>query len=187
MSEVPRAVLIGNSGVGKTSLVHRMAHGSFQADLAPTIGAGVTPISVKIDNSEFMFHIWDTAGQEIFRNVVPLYFRDASCAILVYSLTDEDSLTELDDWLKVLASNNQSEVPLVVIANKCDLDMNSTQISKGKNWAAAHKAQFFFTSAYSGQNIQAALDVIAMICHRNYNKHTEQTIPVKERKKSGCC
>ncbi|EAX88445.1 hypothetical protein TVAG_331610 [Trichomonas vaginalis G3] len=65
--------------------------------------------------------------------------------------------------------------------------MNPSLITRGKNWTQAHNAQFFFTSAYSSQNIQAALDVIAQICYNTNNNHIERSIPIQHQNKKGCC
>ena len=80
----PRVIFIGDSGVGKTSLITRGTNDTFNELTSPTIGAGVTPITMTVNGVEVNFQVWDTAGQEIYRSIVPLYFKYAKCAIVVF-------------------------------------------------------------------------------------------------------
>lgn len=167
MSESPRAILFGDSGVGKTTMISRAAYGEFEATSAPTVGAGVTPFTTMISGKPFSFQIWDTAGQEIFRNVVPLYFRNAACAVLVFSMNDITSFQSLDEWLQLLQSSNDGQVPIILAGNKCDLELQMVSTNDAKEWAERHDAPFFKTSAKTGENIDRLFETVANICAQN--------------------
>ena len=97
MTEIaPRVITLGNSGVGKTSLIYRMKTGQFLEETAPTIGAGVTQVEVTIKANTYPLQIWDTAGQEMYRNIIPIYFKGAVFAILVFSMDDKKSFDDLN-------------------------------------------------------------------------------------------
>jgi small GTP-binding protein len=93
-----KVVLLGDSGVGKSSLLHRYVTGTFQEDKPPTLGASFMSKSVSFPDCEFKFNIWDTAGQERYKALAKMYYRDAWVAILVYALDQPASLESLEAW-----------------------------------------------------------------------------------------
>ena len=185
MNESPRVIVVGNSGVGKTSMVTRVASGHFDKLTTPTIGAGVTPLSYKIKGKTVNFQVWDTAGQEIFRNVVPLYFRGAAVAIIVYSIVDNDSFSDLNQWLIALKDHCEEAIPVITVANKCDMMQKYDDLKQGKEWAAAHNFPFFSTSAATGENINQLFELVASLCAET-EVEPEADVTVKAQEKS-CC
>lgn len=186
MSRVaPRVVVIGNSGVGKTSMVQRVAVGEFDKLNAPTVGAGVTPITTNINGENFTYHIWDTAGQDTFRTIVPLYFRDAVCAILVFSLSDPDSFDALDEWVELFYKTCSQDVPILLAGNKSDIINPKVNIDQAKKWASDHNTMFFITSAATGQGIPQLFDYAATICVSSTT--VVQQTPQENTNNSSCC
>ena len=184
MKHAPRVVVIGNSGVGKTSMVQRMSLGEFDKLNAPTVGAGVTPITVQINNTEITYHVWDTAGQETFRTIVPLYFRDAVCAIIVFSLTDTDSFDALDNWVELFYKTTPDNVPIVLAANKSDVNDPSVDIENARKWADKHNTILFVTSAATGQGIPQLFEYCGSICEKYiYDDEVSNEPPPKKP----CC
>ena len=183
--QAPRVVVIGNSGVGKTSMIQRMATGEFDKLNAPTVGAGVTPITVKINGQDTTFHVWDTAGQETFRTIVPLYFRDAVCAVLVFSLTDSDSFDSLGEWVKLFYKTTPDDVPIVVAANKSDMDDCFVNVDDARKWADNHNSILFITSAVTGQGIPQLFEYCGTICAEHMG-HVDQPQEI-DKPKQGCC
>jgi small GTP-binding protein len=116
-----KAVLLGDSGVGKTSLMTRWCHGSYQAGANPTIGANHQRKRIALDTEEIDLFIWDTAGQEQFHALTPLYARSSAVAILVASITDPLSLRNLDRWVDLLSYANTELPPVVLAVNKIDM------------------------------------------------------------------
>ena len=96
-----KIVLIGNSGVGKTSIALRYKEGKFNDNPKATVGASYFQKNIGFkDGSMLRLHIWDTGGAEKFKTVAPLYYRGAHAALVVYSIVDENSFRSLDNWLK---------------------------------------------------------------------------------------
>ena len=96
-----KIVLIGNSGVGKTSIAVRYKENKFNANPKATVGASYFQKNMAFkDGSMLRLHIWDTGGAEKFKAIAPLYYRGAHAALVVYSIVDENSFRSLDDWIK---------------------------------------------------------------------------------------
>ena len=113
-----KVVLLGDSGVGKTSIVSRFALNSFEENRASTIGASFLTKNVEFFNKIYRFQLWDTAGQERYRALAKTYYQDSHCAILVYDITNMDSFEELKRWVVELKSNGPLDCPIVIVANK---------------------------------------------------------------------
>ena len=183
----PRVIFIGDSGVGKTSLIARGATDSFNDMTNPTVGAAVTTMKIVVDGKEQNFHIWDTAGQEIYRSIVPLYFKLAVCAIVVFGFDDIQSFHSLNSWIDMLQSNSEYDVPVVIVGNKYDIEEKVVDVKQVKAWASAKKYQTFFTSAKTGEHVKSLFEYVA----EQYVKHSQQESSVvlshgRESKKK-CC
>lgn len=160
----PRIIFIGDSGVGKTSIIVRAATGAFDPSSAPTVGAGVRPLSVDVDNKSHKFHIWDTAGQEIYRAIVPLYFRQAVAAVVCFGVDDVKSFENIPEWLALLRQNAVQNVPVVLVGNKVDVGAGAKlEVGTAKKWAAKEKLPLFFTSAMTGEGIKELFEHIARV------------------------
>jgi len=157
----PRVIFIGDAGVGKTSIIIRVTTGSFDTSPSPTVGAGVRPVTIRVRDASCKFHLWDTAGQEIYRSIVPLYFKQAVVAVVVFSLTDANSFSNLQLWIDMLKEHAPHPVPVVIVGNKTDLDNPSVDAGAAKAWAASRNFPFFLTSAVSGDGVQTLFEHIA--------------------------
>ena len=95
-------VLLGDPAVGKTSLIERYTKNNFRKETEPTIGAHFVSKTIKLPYSqnEIKIKIWDTAGQEKYRSITPIYFRDADAAICVYDITSRSTLDSLENWIR---------------------------------------------------------------------------------------
>ena len=107
MSEMFKVVLLGDTNVGKTSILTRISKDQFRTDLQPTIGPHFVSKVFKLPNSteEIKLQIWDTAGQEKYRSLTPMYYRDACAAICVFDITQKNTLENAESWIKELKSN----------------------------------------------------------------------------------
>ena len=117
-----KVVLLGDTGVGKSSLVLRFVTNSFKAYSESTIGASFMSKIMTIDGNKIKFQIWDTAGQEKYHSLAPMYYRGAAVAIVVYDITRKSSFTTLQNWIKELRQLGPEDIVIVIAANKCDLD-----------------------------------------------------------------
>eukprot|EP01113_Clastostelium_recurvatum_P025272 TRINITY_DN3040_c0_g1_i3.p1 TRINITY_DN3040_c0_g1~~TRINITY_DN3040_c0_g1_i3.p1 ORF type:complete len:146 (+),score=18.80 TRINITY_DN3040_c0_g1_i3:137-574(+) len=117
-----KIVLLGNSGVGKTSIALRYVQGSFSNDQPLTVGASFMTKRMFMPDCTVKLQIWDTAGQERFRSMTPMYYRGASAAILVYDVTQPDSFECVQGWVRELRANtHNNEIVIAIAGNKTDL------------------------------------------------------------------
>jgi small GTP-binding protein len=115
-----KVCIIGDTDVGKTSLSMRYCHGDFPDNTTPTIGASFLQRKVLIDNTEISLQIWDTAGQESFRSMAPMYYRGAKGAICVFDMTNLESFQKVAIWIRDLKNHSDPNVVICIAGNKCD-------------------------------------------------------------------
>ena len=147
---VCKVVLLGETGVGKTSIISRYVSNQFSNILISTTGASYTTKKVQIDPEHIIkFQIWDTAGQERFRSLTKIFYQNASVIILVYDITRRDSFDKIKDfWIKEIKENGGSDILLALVANKNDLYENEVvSLKEGKTFAKEINAIFITTSA----------------------------------------
>ena len=157
--------LLGDVSVGKTSIASRFCKNSFNENYINTIGGAYQQQNIVLNNgAKIKLHIWDTSGQDRFRSMTNLYYRDAQVAILTYDVTNESSLESLNYWLNELNDKVEVDNMLLCLAgNKNDVDPSEKRIptSKGKAFAEEHKMIFFETSAKTGAGVKELFQAIA--------------------------
>ena len=157
--------LLGDVSVGKTSIASRFCKNVFSENYINTIGGAYQQQNLVLNNGTKMkLHIWDTSGQDRFRSMTNLYYRDAQVAILTYDVTNEASLESLDYWLKELNDKvDQDNMLLCLAGNKNDVDPSEKKVptTKGKEYAETHNMVFFETSAKTGSGVKELFQAIA--------------------------
>ena len=157
--------LLGDVSVGKTSIASRFCKNSFNENYINTIGGAYQQQNIVLNNgAKIKLHIWDTSGQDRFRSMTNLYYRDAQVAILTYDITNDQSLESLNYWLKELNDKVEIDNMLLCLAgNKNDVDASEKRVptSKGKNFAEEHNMIFFETSAKTGSGVKELFQAIA--------------------------
>jgi small GTP-binding protein len=190
MADVSRVITLGDSGVGKTTLIHRMKTGEFLEEAIPTIAAGVATIDLKIQDSRYTLQIWDTAGQEIYRSIIPIYFKGAVFAILCFSVTDDQSFSNLDGWLHELREHTSADIEVVLVGTKYDREDRQVEEDRAKEYADRNKLKLFWASALTGQNVTVILEYVAVQCSEKMKVQTHVVknpiVPV-ESAGSPCC
>lgn len=165
-----KVVLIGDKSVGKTSIAVRLKSGTFNDGYELTIGGAYVKKVIEIPHSEPVnMHIWDTGGEERYRAMVPLYYRDAQAALLVYDITDSGTYKSLEYWINELQSKVNDEGMLIyVIGNKLDMEENR-QVSKNQAEIDSENNNFkyFETSAKSGDGVLELFTDLATKLHQN--------------------
>ena len=155
MTNCPRIVVIGNSAVGKTSLINRIMHDTFDTNAPSTTGAGYC--AYHPENSKHKeIQIWDTAGMERFRGMNKAYYREAVAALLVFDLTNQESFSDLESWLADFKENCTKEHIVFLVGNKSDLEGQVEVTETDLNWFLQRhpEMRFFRTSAATGSGVK---------------------------------
>jgi Rab family protein len=149
-----KLVLLGDSGVGKTSIVTQYVSGTVPENVNPTIGAAFVTKEVTIDGNNLELLIWDTAGQEVYRGLAPMYYRSALIAIIVYDVTSQESYNSVSYWIRELQTNVEDNIVILVCGNKIDLeDKRAVQFQAASGLAAERGALYSETSATTNAGI----------------------------------
>lgn len=158
-----KVVLVGDTKVGKSCVLSRFVQGTFDRNMPATIGAAFLTKVVTTSSGPVRLQLWDTAGQEKFRSLAPMYYRSSSVALMVYDVTSRESLESLDDWASEIQDKAPHNIKFVVIGNKCDLtEERVISTEMGKNVAQQLGATLFGeTSAKSGEGISEIFSKIA--------------------------
>ena len=158
-----KVVLLGETGVGKTSILTRYVSGSFSQLVMTSTSSTYVTKNIVVDNNKVKFQIWDTAGQEKYRSLAKIFYQSASVAVLVYDITIKSSFEGIKEyWSKEIAHNAPEDIILALVANKSDnyIDQQvSTQ--EGKDLAKELNAIFQPTSAKLGNGINELFNLIA--------------------------
>jgi small GTP-binding protein len=156
--------LVGNSSVGKTCLMNRFVDDSFSIDHVPTVGCDIRLAQLRVGGELCKLTIRDTAGQEIFHSLVPLYCRNVHGAIIAFSITDESSFDALASWINLLHEMNPTS-SVVVFGNKSDLAAERTVTEEQANHFCREQGfPYVEGSAKTGQNISDVFTLITREC-----------------------
>jgi small GTP-binding protein len=157
-----KLVLLGESAVGKSSLVLRFVKGQFLDYQESTIGAAFLTQTVCLNDTTVKFEIWDTAGQERYHSLAPMYYRGAQAAIVVYDITSYDSFDRAKKWVKELQRQGNPNIVIALAGNKVDLASKRTvEIEESQAYAEENGILFMETSAKTAANVNELFVAIA--------------------------
>ena len=149
-----KIVLLGESTVGKTSIINVVHGGQYIQDQPTTIGACFYIKKMKINDVTVKLHIWDTAGQERYKAMGPMYYHGVNVALIVYAVDSRSSFAAVDEWVDDIRKHAPRNVQLVIVANKIDLvDSREVAAEEGVAKAESHSALYFEVSAKTGEGI----------------------------------
>ena len=159
-----KIITLGNSQVGKTSIINRFTSNYFDKDLINTIGIDSKTHQMKIEEKTINLKIWDSAGQERFRSIQKHYYNQVDGILFVYDITKEDSFKIIESWFDEVKTKAINTLCGVLIGNKSDLEGKRViSYEEGKNFADENNLLFFETSAKNGSNIQECFNQSASI------------------------
>ena len=160
-----RVLLLGDSGVGKTSLMLRYSEDKFAPSLLSTAGVDYKVRNLRLEGRRVRLQIWDTAGQEKFHVITRSYYKNAHGICLVYSVSDRQSFDNVRYWMANIKEHAKRNVRRVILANKSDLSHNQREVTTemGEALAAESGDVFLETSALSGSNVAEAFEALAKL------------------------
>lgn len=166
-----KVIVVGNSGVGKSCLSLRAIQDIFKENYELTLGTEIYNFKVKVNNTPINLQIWDTCGQEKYKSLIKNYFQNSSLAIIVYSVVDQNSFQDVNEWYKEVKSNTSPDCKIFLIANKVDLPERKVSTEQGNQCKNDFKFDLFMeTSAKSGFNSKELFMNGAKILYKEYEK-----------------
>lgn len=192
-----KVVLLGDSGVGKSSIVLRFVADNFKSDGEATIGASYMGKILQFNDKTIKFNIWDTAGQERYHSLAKMYYRDANAAIMVYDITKKGSFEGLKKWQKELADFGPKDIAIIIAGNKEDLvESEATSPEEAKAFAKSIGALYKKTSAKTNYGVEQIFRDLAAklfpeigtaIPSRRGTVQVNNNTAEKSKEKKKCC
>ena len=186
--QIIKLVIIGDTDVGKTCIATRYSTGQFDSSTSATVGAACIEKEVTFDGQQYLLSMWDTAGQETYRNLVPMYFRNAEIAFIVFDVTNPKTSKSIGFWIQSLNDNCQVKPIILLAANKCDLEaerkIDSEDVQKLGN---DFNIPYFETSAKTGYGIAKLFESAFSEYLRKSSSKTDISEPVPNNNNKGCC
>ncbi|GIX89727.1 ras and EF-hand domain-containing protein, partial [Caerostris extrusa] len=194
-TRVFKVVFVGDSGVGKTSILQRFCTDSFKATFSATIGVDFQVKTIEVDGERIALQLWDTAGQERFRSMTHQYFRKADGIIIVYDVTSETTFRNVRNWIHNIQEGAHESALILLIGNKIDLCESENdrvvRTKDGVRLADEYGSLFFETSAKSGDSICEAIEGLASILKTKEDEAMEHVLKLQEeeieKRKRKCC
>lgn len=158
-----KTVIVGDAGVGKSSLITRYSDGVFSAAHIPTVGVDFKIRTLTVDGRRVKTQLWDTAGQERFHSIVSSYYRGAHAIVLVYDVNSPETFEHLKRWLADVRMYASPHAVVLVVGNKHDSATQQLGVAEEEahGWAETNGCQFMMASAKCNMNVDAAFDAMA--------------------------
>jgi len=178
-----KIIVLGESGVGKTSLLIRYVENRFTLNTKSTIGANFLTKRVEVGDKVATCQIWDTAGQERFQGLGTAFYRGSDGVIFVFDVTQRKSFEELEQWKKAfliqVGQEGNDKFPMIILANKVDLeDKREVSQKELRDWCSKQNLTWFETSAKEGANVDRAFEEIANLVIQNMKPEDIQYDPI---------
>eukprot|EP01122_Echinamoeba_exundans_P009275 TRINITY_DN3234_c0_g1_i1.p1 TRINITY_DN3234_c0_g1~~TRINITY_DN3234_c0_g1_i1.p1 ORF type:complete len:222 (+),score=38.82 TRINITY_DN3234_c0_g1_i1:100-765(+) len=164
-----KIIILGDAGVGKTSLLHRYVKKTFSDNYKTTIGADFMSQQLTVGSRSVTLQMWDTAGQERFAGLGNAFFRGADGCVLVFDIQNDKSFEALQSWQEAFIQQanctDPMSFPFIVVGNKIDVgeSKRAVTIKKAQQWCIQHNCQYFEASAKDSTNVNAAFEELARL------------------------
>ena len=202
-----KMIVIGDAGVGKSCLTSRASKDKYMSDYSPTVGFEFLTFTTKLEDKVIKLQIWDTCGQEVYRSLITNFYRNASLAMMVYSINSRESFLHINQWLKEVKIQSNPDVKIILIGNKADLESDrAVTYEEAKKFKEENQISYFEeTSAKTGLNAKKVFIKAAQILFEEHSTYKSRSrseslvdnimiadVPKKieknEKKRSkGCC
>ena len=164
-----KLIVVGNQGTGKSCILNRFVNETFDENYQATIGLDFQSKNVAIHDQDVRLILYDTAGQEKFRSLIPMYIREAQIILLIYDISDKDSFDSIPKWIQEVLDIKNSEAVFALIGNKNDLEKErKVTFEEGQKFADENKFIFQEVSAKNGNNFEKLFEV--QLFEAVYNK-----------------
>ncbi|XP_042367323.1 EF-hand calcium-binding domain-containing protein 4B isoform X2 [Plectropomus leopardus] len=185
-----KVVMVGNSSVGKTSLLRSFCEGRFHPSTTATVGIDFSVKTLTLDNMQIAMQLWDTAGQERYRSITKQFFRKADGVVVMYDVTVEESFKAVRPWLINVQEAAGEGIPILLLGNKMDMDEDrEVSFKEAEQLAYENKVIFFEVSAYTGKNVTESLTHLARVLLEQEDRVRDTTVILSAQpiKKKACC
>ena len=189
-----KVVVLGESGVGKTSLLQRYVENQFTIATKSTIGSDFMAKDIEVDGKSVTLQIWDTAGQERYQGIGTSYYRGAEGVMFVFDCTRRQTFDELEQWRKAfLIQVNQEgndEFPMIIACNKIDrADERVVSVKEVREWCQNRNLSYIETSAKDSTGVEDAFKKLAsnILSHTDTDIAPPSTVKLGDDKKDSTC
>lgn len=179
-----KVVIVGDAGVGKTSIIYKHLQRDISMVTSSVSGAS-WDFQISTPNGTCKFQVWDTAGSEQYQSMAPFYIRDAAVAICVFDLAEKVSFDNVDAWVKLVHDSSGQNTKIVLVGNKLDRSDRAVTYDQGNEKAKAEGAQYFETSAHLGTNIESLWASVANEIAK-VTRLEPETVPISDNRQVPC-
>jgi Ras-related protein Rab-8A len=178
-----KILILGDSSVGKSSLLMRFTEGVFSANLTTTVGIDYKMKKIKVDDLEIRLQIWDTAGQEKYRALAQNYYKNAMGVLLVFDLTEASTFENVRNWIRQIKNHAGENICKILVANKCDMtEERQVQKDEIKELAQDIGMECFEVSAKSGENVESVFMHMSKDIRKKFFPNAKAEDLVEEKK-----
>eukprot|EP00826_Nyctotherus_ovalis_P056652 TRINITY_DN7693_c0_g1_i20.p1 TRINITY_DN7693_c0_g1~~TRINITY_DN7693_c0_g1_i20.p1 ORF type:complete len:187 (-),score=65.09 TRINITY_DN7693_c0_g1_i20:247-807(-) len=179
-----KVMILGDSGVGKTSILEQYVNQVFTGKYKVTIGSDFLTRDLTINEEKIKLQIWDTAGQEKYRSLSLAYYRGADACVFVYDITDKSSFANVDTWMETffaqVPDSQTGSFPVVVVGNKVDKEGRAVTSDAAKRWTRSHSdVALFEVSAKTGEGVETAFMEIGRLLVNRSNEGKKYCLALK--------
>ena len=179
--------VLGDAAVGKTCIVDWIHNKQFNPATMSNVGVSTTQVTIKLDDKEVPLSLWDTAGQETYRSLVPLYTRNAAVILLVFDISERKSFRNLVGWMNYIRNDLAATCPVMLVCNKIDRD-GGVPRPEIREFAESNSLTVNYTSAVTGQGIEELFNEVATLVITKAKPKIESGPNLANaQKKKGCC
>ena len=190
-TNILKLLTLGNSSVGKSSIVIRYTENKFYSSYLTTIGVDFLRKVITVGDKEINLQIWDSAGQEKYNSISKQYYNKADGIILVFDLNSRMSFDGMMNWLEEIEVSTAKGIPIVIVGNKCDLATREITTDEAYEFAETKNIPYFETSAMTGHNVNEAINKLVEIAlefqEKKNNDKKVVTLNTTGGNKERCC